>query len=354
MVGTDLNLTLPASGISMSTNVERIAVALAAIEASLADLVTPAALNINGPVDFDGNSLEQVSAVKFATGNHSTSAGSIYYDNGEFYVVDATSAIQLTLNGQINVAGVGGIVGDYGGSNPATVTYVDSSGQYVFTEDTGVYADVVCDDVILKGDNGSVILGVDAALAGTRTANFKTLPSSGSALLAYNSATNAIEDASGNTDAVAVGGALTAESFHHTGIKKLVLPGALWQFNTAHGHTVNGVLLAASSVGCSMPLPLTPGAVIKSITVYLNKNTSSGAIVAQLYQHNATLGTSSLAASIQTSGTSAVGATTLSNTSMNTTTGGEHLQYYVLITPGGAGTPALDELKHVVVGYTQP
>ncbi len=194
MPGVDLDLDLPSLSDTLSTIVSKTAVALAAIEDDLAGMVVPSEMDINTELPLGGNALTEVGSVQLVAGNAPSSAGSIYYASGEFFVRDSTGLIQLTAAGALNTASVGGIVGDYGGANPARVTYNDASGEYRFTEDTGVWADLVADDVVLQGSAGSVRFGVDSAITTARQFLVKTLPSSGTSLLVYNAATSTLED----------------------------------------------------------------------------------------------------------------------------------------------------------------
>jgi hypothetical protein len=172
----------------MAENIARIATALGSIEDVLAQRVTPGGMDITAPLDMQGNSLTDVAAVVFASGNASEAPGSIFYREGDWYVVDAVGSIQLTDGGQLNAASIGGIQGDYGGVNPAAVTFEDASAQYHFTHDTGEYADVVVRDVILQGTNGTITLSVDDAITGDRDLTLKSLPATGKSLLVYDSA----------------------------------------------------------------------------------------------------------------------------------------------------------------------
>lgn len=63
--------------------------------------------------------------------------GRIEYYNGNFYMVTASGAIQVTSGTGLNAAGVGGITGDYGGANPASLRFVDASLRYDFYDDYG-------------------------------------------------------------------------------------------------------------------------------------------------------------------------------------------------------------------------
>jgi hypothetical protein len=54
-------------------------------------------------------------------------AGRFAYANGEMWVVNSTGAIQVTSGSGLNAAAIGGIAGDYGGANPASVRFVDAA-----------------------------------------------------------------------------------------------------------------------------------------------------------------------------------------------------------------------------------
>ncbi len=185
MPGVDLNLDLPSLSDNFATIVSKMAVALAAIEDDLAALVVPSEININTSLSMAGNALIDTGSLLLVSGNAPTAAGSIYYEDGEFWAIDSTGAIQLTDAGNLNAASLGSIVGDYGGLNPARVTYDNASGEFRFTEETGVYADLVCDDVVLVGTNGSVRLSAGDGITTARQVQIEELPTSGVAGLVY-------------------------------------------------------------------------------------------------------------------------------------------------------------------------
>lgn len=62
-------------------------------------------------------------------------AGRFAYANGEMWVVNSTGAIQVTSGSGLNAAAIGGIAGDYGGANPASVRFVDAATRYDFYDD---------------------------------------------------------------------------------------------------------------------------------------------------------------------------------------------------------------------------
>lgn len=61
--------------------------------------------------------------------------GRLVYAGGEFFAVNSTGAIQITSGGTLNAAALGGISGDYGGANPASVRFVDAATRYDFYDD---------------------------------------------------------------------------------------------------------------------------------------------------------------------------------------------------------------------------
>ncbi len=193
MPGTPLNLDLPTLSDTFSTIVSKLVTAVSAIEDDLGPRVTSGELNLTSEVNLNGNALVNVGGVRL-TGGSSTVEGTLYLEDDELWVMTAAGAVRLTSDGTINVAGAGTIGGDYGGVNPATVVFVDSAGQYVFREDTGVYADLVADDLVLRGDTGLIRFSAHAGLSGTREISVKTLPTSGVSNLVYSSADSTLED----------------------------------------------------------------------------------------------------------------------------------------------------------------
>jgi hypothetical protein len=194
MPGVDLNLSLPSLSDSLSTVVSKTAVALSAIEDDLAAQVVTAELNINAALSMNGSSLTDVSSLQLLAGNAPTTNGSIYYHtDGEFYVRTAAGAIKVTSNGSLNTAAAGGFTGDYG-LGTETASYDDASGEFRFTEDTGVYADLVADDVVLNGSSGTVRLGAASAMTDGRSFLVSTLPASGISLLVYDASDSGVKD----------------------------------------------------------------------------------------------------------------------------------------------------------------
>lgn len=282
MIGTDLNLDLPSLGDSFTNVVAKTVICLSAIEDSLADRATPAALLINDELNLQGNPLTNVSSLVLAAGNLTNLPGSFFYYGGEFYAVDSTGTVQLTVNGAINAApgSISGLVA------PAAVTWDTGSQEFRFTaNNTPTYADLVCDDVVLKGSAGSVRLDVDPAITANRSVVFKSLPASGVSFLVYKASSSTVEDSAANTDAKTIAGDVTfTADIKHSSIRSMrfsLSPAA----NTANGTL--GVHDFTSTPGTwgwtGVGLPLKAGDQITKIGVYV-ATAVSGNINVRLYR----------------------------------------------------------------------
>jgi len=245
MPGVDLDLTLPSLSEAMATNVARIATALSVIEDDLAALVTAGELNINTALSFQGNPATEVGGVRL-TGGVSDVEGTLYVDNNyDLWVTTSAGQVRLTANGALDASSIGGIGGDYGTGNES-VAYDSSSQEYRFTADSGVWADLVADDLVLKGSAGSIRLGVDSGLSGTKTLLFKSLPS-GIGLLAYRASTQTLEDASALTVDSLTATAITADDYNHTVAFRATVPVVNTAANTNIGMSADDPNLVVST-----------------------------------------------------------------------------------------------------------
>jgi hypothetical protein len=284
MIGTNPNLDLPSGSDPLATIVAKVITALGVLQTSIADKATPAALNMNAPLSMAGNAITQVSTLQLAQGNVSVLPGSIYYgSDGEFYAVDLSgTAVKLTANGQINIGGTGGFVGDYVASNPTGAAFDAASGQFRFTKTAGAaWADLVAANLILEGSAGTVKFGVDSAINTARTVNVKSLPTSGISLLVYNAATSTLENGAvtAPTNALAslsVATLTTTTDDKHTFAKGMALqiaPALVASNCTATDHQI---LSTAPSWAYSSPsIPLREGDRIKTITLWTNTGLGS-------------------------------------------------------------------------------
>lgn len=226
-IGEALNLDLPTQDDSLSVWLAKIKTALEAVEEVLESQIDSGSLDITTPMSFGGSyayNLIRIQLVEALVAP--TDLGSLYIDDaGELHIVTPSGDVAITNGGQLNIAAVNGIGGDYGSGNPAIVYYDDISGTYWFYEDDNgpVWADIGVDDLILNGVNGSVRVGVADDIVGPAELYFKSFPSSGKKLLTYDAATSGLEEASaidGNytfNDDVSVGGTFGAVDINATG-----------------------------------------------------------------------------------------------------------------------------------------
>lgn len=190
MPGQLLDITYPAIGDPIASALGDLIAALQTMQADLEPKIIPSEFDWNIDISAQGHALTHVSKVQLenqaTTAGHAT--GDIFFSAGNFYIQTSSGLVQITSGGTINAAGLGGIVGDYGGSNPARVTYVDASGWYVFTDDTNDWSSIQVDDVLLRSTGAFVTLGTQAI--GSATWNFGANPGAGTTFVTMDSAGN--------------------------------------------------------------------------------------------------------------------------------------------------------------------
>jgi hypothetical protein len=320
MIGTFLGLDLPSLTDPLATIVSKTVTALSAIQDSIADQATPAALNMNAALSMGGNAVTNASSLLLAAGTAPTAPGSFYYHAGEFYLIDATGAIRVTSNGTLDAAGVGGIGGDYGGINPALVYYDTASGEYRFYTNGGThaFANLSAHELILNGASGTVTLLVDSSVVTNKTYAIGNLSTNQAVIF------DGTKLVTGNT----VTSTWTASDLHHTSFWEYAIPlfptmkqsggiiptGSPWVYPVASG----------SFDFISVPL-VGPknGDTVTSITL---NTQGAGTVTWRLYEV-ATDGTTSVAAADVTAGT---GDTTFTGGGLPYTTavGKQYLLYF--------------------------
>lgn len=136
--------------------------------------IPTAGLNINATLDFNDNSLDNINDLIITSkGTDASNNNSIYVKSGELYFKDNSgNAVQITSGGTLDIAGTGGIGGDYT-TTAANAYYNDSTKTYFFLDSTSSPADMDVDDIILNGgakwDTGSFIGTLSWTPTATRT-----------------------------------------------------------------------------------------------------------------------------------------------------------------------------------------
>lgn len=159
--------------------------------------ITPAGLNINSDLTFGNNYAIAMKAVRFqnlgANLAGASEVGQIYEVSGNLVFNNGSGvAVQITNGSGLNLASVGTIAGDYGGSNPASVSFSDTTATYSFTQDPGVTASMAFGPITIFRNSASSP-GVTLQQSGSTVASFAlTIPA---ALAASDALT--VTDASG-------------------------------------------------------------------------------------------------------------------------------------------------------------
>lgn len=197
MPGIDLNLPIPSLSDTQTIVVTKVAQALTAIDTDLAAPVLASEISITTGLEFNGNPALNVGYVTFGGGTPgATIPGAIFYNNGNWFLVDGTATIQITSAGALNLTLNGGIGGDYAAVS-ALLSYDNAGTRYRFFGAGGTpLVDLDARKLALNGTSAIVTFGVDNALIANKTINIKSLPAANVGLLAYDAAANALVDGS--------------------------------------------------------------------------------------------------------------------------------------------------------------
>lgn len=196
-IGSNLSVTLPTTEDTFVDIVAKLSAAIELLAEVLEAPIDSGSLDITTALTLNGAPIINVGGLRLV-GGLSTQPGTMYIDSsGELHVVTTVGDIQITSNGDLNVAALGTIGGDYGGGNPATVTFDDTSGEYRFQEDTNDWATIVAETFIAKvnGGAGSISFGALSSITTARDFKIKSLPASGVSGLAYEASSGGVVDA---------------------------------------------------------------------------------------------------------------------------------------------------------------
>ena len=130
--------SIPAVGTSGTTYASELNLFLTEVKNRL-EAQMPKASLAPGPLDLDGEALQNAGYLGLIDlGEAPTTPDNTFQCfDGEAYWVSAAGVVKLTDSGVVNVAGVGGITGDYGGVNPAQFRFVDADQEYYAYDDYG-------------------------------------------------------------------------------------------------------------------------------------------------------------------------------------------------------------------------
>lgn len=270
--------------------------------------VPVAGININADFAMAGQAVTGLGSVAFNAVTALTTGSKRLFvssaDNELYWRTNSGTNVKLTSGTSINTTLVGGITGDYS-TVGAAVAYDDANKRYTFKTQTSTWARMASGPVRIYEYNTTesvyVEQAVDAALAASYTVTWPAaLPAAAAFVLIDN--TGAVSFTASPT----IIGTITVSGIKFSSDQVMVLSAAALR-QTGSTHVFNGnywALGASSSDTLFASLPLKTGDRIKSVTVYIDKNTAStNTVTVELYRTDPA--TSGSIATLISSGTNA-------------------------------------------------
>lgn len=275
MPGSPLNLDLPTIVDAPTVIVTKLIDALNVVKTDLEAKVIPSEIDWVSTMDARVQPLINVSYLHLSQGA-STTAGSIYYLDGEMWMVTQAGAVKVTQGGLLNTGATGTV--DYGGSATARITYNTLANEFRGTQDIGIWATWAGASFKIQGSGGGYINLTAAAAVTGPTSKVFTNPPAGQSYL--------VEDASGNVTPVTT---IPFASTHSANITlsggarikhgNLTAPVSLFDFASSGSGTVaksvsSIVLSGASAAFVHYQVPVPHGKRLVSALVRLNKSST--------------------------------------------------------------------------------
>lgn len=131
-IGDPINQPIPAVGTPGATYATQLVAFNQEVKARL-EAQVPLSSLLPGTFDLDNNPVINAQYVELYEQDAAPSpVGSVYNYQGNLWYVSAAGAAQITSGNSLNAASLGGIDGDYGGGNPASLRFVDADETYYF------------------------------------------------------------------------------------------------------------------------------------------------------------------------------------------------------------------------------
>lgn len=346
-IGESQGITLPVVGSTVGpTWATALNTALTTLITSVETAVTPQGMNINSYLEFNGEEARELGATGF---DNKTSAFSgsanirkVYVRDGELYFNDGSAnEVKLTSGGSLNASAIAGIGGDYGGSNPASVTFTDSTNTYAFLDNTAgaLRAIIDCGQVLIRESltaGYAVKLTNPTGMVADTTRTFAAaLPGSTSLVTCSSAGVEAFtRDPSVDTITIA------AAKAKHGELTSLV---AASNYRTVTGTpslASDGTLSFSGTSSVIIPIPMNVGDRLKSVSLRCNDG-SATALTLAVY-----VAASGGATSLGSTASSGAGATQTVTVSSLTDTA-ETLDYYFALVTSLTTGDLLYSLQYV-------
>lgn len=193
-IGSELNETLPEVGDSAPVAAARIIDTLERLVEAVEAQVPSSAVDVDADFDMQGHGFTDTGSLGLANlaDTDDVPTGHLFRFENNLWFVHPDGAFQLTAGDTLNISITGGIGGDYGGSNPALVSFSDATASYLFYDDasSGAFADVECDDLAIhNGTANSVRFEAHSGVSGTKTLTYMNtvVPGAGTSVMTVNS-----------------------------------------------------------------------------------------------------------------------------------------------------------------------
>lgn len=353
-IGDTITDPIPAVGTAGTLYATELVAFLTEVKARLEADVPMSSLLV-GVLDMSNNHIANVDYLGLyaKTAVPSTPVGSLQRYQNNLYYVSNSGAVRLTNGAALDATSVGGITGDYGGTNPAQLRFVDADKAYYHYDDYAglAWAYMAGRGVDIYGGLTSTTR-VRITWAGSANPSYTlTLPATVPvAAAALQMATDGTVTASSTFT-----GDLTASKFLFTSQRILSIPvGAMDGSGPGVGidATTQAIRLLTSSGAVYIPITLSSGDTFTSYTVYIKKTSATGTITAQLNKVSLTAGTVTAVGSAATNGANNPGYVTLAPATPFTAAVMDGSTAYNISVTGGGTTG--DLILGAAVAYSRP
>lgn len=177
--GDNITTTVPSVGDAETGGTSDILTILTALVAIAETQVSAAEINMDATLDMNSQAAENIKYLEFVTqGTTPTLTETLFtktVTRDELHYKDSSgSVIQITSNGALNVSATGAITGAGYGSGGVEVNWNSGGSQYLMKSGSGAddYADVICDDVLLRDGSSHAVTLTAQSMAADYTLTF--------------------------------------------------------------------------------------------------------------------------------------------------------------------------------------
>lgn len=334
-IGSPMTSTIPPVGTAGTGYASDINAFLAEVQ-SLLEAQIPLSSLLIGTLDMQNNAITEVQRIGlYQQLTAPATVGSLQNYQGDLYWVNAAGAVKITDADSLNASGIGGITGDYGGSNPAQWRFDDADQAFYGYDDYAAakWAHVRARDFGMYGAyGGTTRITLTGTAAASYTVTFPTaLP--GATSVVTLSATGQL--AASNT----LPNSINAPDYGFSTQRVISLGGSAGMTANSgspptYSGTTNVWTHGTSTSRITFQLPVNSGDTIVAWTAYLTKTSATGTVGAELYKYTLASGARSQIGSTVSNGTNAPGDITLNATGLSETVDSAHT-YFISIVPSG-------------------